>query len=172
MSAPVSIADELVGSESRAFKGDLRGTRFHEFKVSTGYSSSRAAGRLIHQHDLSTERTHHVRTLGGVAARHDSYEGIALYGADDGKTRAHVATRQLDHGLAGAKCSRSLGCLDDPERRPVLLREPGIQIIELEEYSSRESLGDSASSRSGVLPIASRIEEIAFTSLSAEKITS
>ena len=79
--------------------------------------------------------------------------------ADDGQAGAHVAGRELDHGLAD-ELARGAGVLDDAAGGAVLLREAGVEVVELGEEPAVEAEPGRtrASSTSGVAPIASMTE--------------
>ena len=62
--------------------------------------------------------------------------------ADDGKTGAHVAAGQLHDGLAGPQITALFGVEDDLQRRPVFLRVPGVEHLELGQNPALHPGGD------------------------------
>jgi hypothetical protein len=70
-------------------------------------------------------------------------EGIALHGADNRQPRARVAARQLHDRLTGAQLPGRLGVLDHLPGDPILLREAGIEVIELGQDAAVKVASDS-----------------------------
>ena len=64
MRKPISIAKELIRSKGVSFTSNFPRANFDQLEILAGYLTRGAARCLIHQHDLSPERAHHLRSLG------------------------------------------------------------------------------------------------------------
>jgi hypothetical protein len=63
MCAPVSVPDELIGAKGASLVGDLSRLRIGKLEVGAGDFPGTTSGRLIHQHNFGSKRSHHRRAL-------------------------------------------------------------------------------------------------------------
>ena len=105
----------------------------HQVEIGARDLTRRRAGQLVHQHNFGAQRPHHARSLLRVPARHHGHEVIALDRADNGEPRARIAAGELHHGLSRTQLAAGLRIFDHPQGHAVLLRESGMQVVELDQ---------------------------------------
>ncbi len=129
--AEVAGQQELIGTEGVARRDDTLRLPFNPLQIPAGDLPRLGVRQLINEDDLRPERGHHARPLDGVAPGHDGHERISLDAADNRQPRSRVPAGQLDHGLSRTEASIGFGIFDHLQGDAVLLREAGIEVVEL-----------------------------------------
>src|SRR5690242_1332864 len=104
---------KLICAKAAAFKYDPGRRLLYQRKISTRDISGLRIRKLIDQNHLCTESAHHASAFLRIAFGHNGDKWVAFDGADDRKSRACVAARQLYNGLPRLKCSISFSVLDN-----------------------------------------------------------
>ena len=110
--------------------------------------------------DIRAECTHQLDPLVAEAVRDDDQRPVALRAADERERRPGAAARVLDDRGAWFEQPVALGALDHRERHAVLDRAARIRCSSLTQTSTPFAAARLRSRTSGVLPIASRTDDI------------
>mmetsp|Transcript_91806 Transcript_91806/g.264147 ORF Transcript_91806/g.264147 Transcript_91806/m.264147 type:complete len:207 (+) Transcript_91806:524-1144(+) len=115
----VRLGLELAGEKKAVLRGKLLSLLHHAC----------AAERRRRDDNLRAEHAHDLATLHGEGSGDDGDEFVAALGADHGQCDAGVAARGLDHGAAGLQLAAGLRSFDDRQRKPILHRAQGVEIL-------------------------------------------
>jgi hypothetical protein len=138
----VPLEVELIGSVGAPLARRVRGHLLDEGKIVAGDVAVLRSFLLIHEDDLGTESSHHLRAFFRIAGAHHRDERVTGHRADDREAGAGVPARELHDGLAGHESAARLGVADHAQRDAVLLRPTGVQVLELREDPTVEVTGD------------------------------
>ena len=132
-------AAELVGAERAPLDGERLRASLHEGQVVPGHLPGRESAGLGHQDDLGAQGPHHARSLAAVALRHHGHERMPAHGAHDRQARPRVAARELNDRLTRSELAGRRCFVDDLPRDAILLREAGVEVLELRDDPTRQA---------------------------------